>query len=325
MIIVRTPFRVSLIGGSTDIKSFYKFNEGRVISCAINKYIYIFINKKNENKIKISYSQNEHVENINLIKHAIFRESLKFFKINKGIEIASVSDVPTKGTGLGTSSAFTVGLVNGLMNYQNDLTTTKKVAETACKIEIEKCLFPIGKQDQYISAYGGLKKIVFKSNEKVIVNSIKINNSFKKKLFNSILLVNTGKNRLTNNILSKLDLKLKIDTETHVKMQNLVTLTKLFKKEIINSDIKSLGEIINESWSIKSNLESHITNNKIDEIIRIGRDKGAFGAKLLGAGSGGYVMFLATQKVKNDIKKIFYKLSSLDVKCDEIGSTIIYK
>jgi len=325
MIIIRTPFRISFVGGSTDLKRFYKNHEGRVISCSINKYIYIFINKKVDDRIKISYSKNEHVSDINLIKHSIFRESLKFFKINKGIEIASISDMPTKGTGLGSSSAFTVGLVNGLLNYKNKLSNKKNVAENACKIEIDKCHFPIGKQDQYISSYGGLKKIIFKTTGEVNVKSIKINPNFKKKLFNSIILVDTGKNRLTNEVLSKLDQKIKLNKHILDKMKKLVDLTKFFEKEIINSDIESLGEIISESWNIKKNLDFNISNFRINEIIDEGIKIGAYGAKLLGAGAGGHVLFLANKNTKIKIKKKFYKLSTFDIKCDENGSILINK
>lgn len=200
MIITKTPLRISFVGGGSDIEMYYKGSYGHVISAAIDKYIYVFLNKKFDNKIRVIYSEIEEVDHVDDIRHPIVREVLKYFSVGPGLEIISIADIPSAGSGLGSSSAFTVGLVKAINKYLGNPLNANQAAKIAVDIEINKCKEPIGKQDQYACAYGGINSIKFLSSGDVIVDPIKkINNG----LNDAILLIYTGKTRLASHILSQ--------------------------------------------------------------------------------------------------------------------------
>ena len=203
MIISRTPLRISFVGGGTDIGDYYRLNGGAVISTAIDKYIYITINKRFDDTIRVSYSKTEIVNNVDKIKHDIVRETMKVVGVTKGVEITSIADVPSKGTGLGSSSAFTVGLLNALYAFKDQHISAKQLAEEACRIEIDTLKEPIGKQDQYICAYGGFQHIKFNPDETVFVNHIICKKNVIDKLKNNLMMFYTGILRRSNMILSE--------------------------------------------------------------------------------------------------------------------------
>src|SRR4030067_1534364 len=227
MIISRTPLRISFVGGGSDLASYYKQEPGAVISTAINKYIYIVVNSKFDDKIRASYSVTEIVDNVDELKHELIREALKFVNIPHGIEITSISDIPSQGTGLGSSSTYTVGLLNALYGHLGKYRGAEQLAKDACEIEIEKCNKPIGKQDQYIAAYGGLQFIQFNSDESVNINPIICAPEIKMELQKRLLLLYTGITRSSDQVLTEQ----KLNTENNrTFLQEIVGLTNEFRE-----------------------------------------------------------------------------------------------
>ena len=224
MIVTRTPLRMSFAGGGSDIKAFYQKNGGAVISTSIDKYIYICLNKKFDGRFRLSYSKTEHTESVNDLQHPLVRESLKMLKISDGLEMASIADIPSKGTGLGSSSAFTVGLLHALMRYKNKKIRKEKLAELACEIEINKCDEPIGKQDQYASAFGDLNFIQFLQNDQVKIQKINCSESIRSSLEERILVFYTGITRNSSDILDQQTKNLKNDEKISV-MKKMVALS----------------------------------------------------------------------------------------------------
>ena len=295
MLFTKTPLRISFVGGGSDhLTSENSF--GSVISIGINKFIYLSIIKTDGNKSKISYSKKETYENVNHIKHPIFKEVLKYFKINDaGIEITSTADIQGKGSGLGSSGSFTVGLINLISQFKKIKMSKKEIAHLAWVIEAEKCRKHCGKQDQYQASYGGLNQIYFLRNGTVKVNKININNMRLKKFENNLILFDTGIRRNSLNILKRMKNKI-IDFS---KMYNLL---KDFKYELLNGDLDNCGRILSESWQIKKKFTNNISNHLIEKSYDIAIQNGALGGKLLGAGSGGFLLFYCPKIYQSKLK-----------------------
>mgnify|MGYP001281848971 FL=1 len=325
MIISKTPLRISFSGGGSDLENFYSFNGGAVLSSSINKYIYVSVNKKFDEKIRLSYSKNEEVSSIANLKHPLVRETLDFLKIYKGIEITSTADIPSEGSGLGSSSSFTVGLLNTLSSFKKKNLSAAKLAKAACKIEIEICKEPIGKQDQYASAFGGFNLIEFKRNNVVRVRPILCKKETIIDLEKNIHLFYTGKSRKASLILKNQNeelLKNKKATENLIKM---VSMTYELETKLNNNDLSLFGEYLHESWMLKKTLSKKISNSFIDEIYNAAINSGAEGGKLLGAGAGGFFLFYAKPKHKKKLLKNLSKLRLMPVTLNTDGSKIIYK
>ena len=279
MIISRTPLRISLGGGGTDLPSFYKKESGFVISASIDKYIYISLNQNFTSDYFIRYSLNERVKNRNRIKHDIFRETLKRFKINEGIEITSLADIQS-GTGLGSSGAFTVGLINALMRFKKRNPKKNKIASEACKIEIDILKRKVGKQDQFSTAIGGITYQKYNSNGTVIINKPMLSKTKMLDFSDKLLLFYTGETRNASKVLSLQNVKKSSDV-----MKNLIETKNIGKvvKIIDEADFESYGQLLNKHWNIKRERAKGITNKKIDEIYELGINNGAVGGKLVGA------------------------------------------
>ena len=323
MIVTRTPLRMSFAGGGSDIKAFYQKNDGAVISTSIDKYIYICLNKKFDGRFRLSYSTTEHSDSINDLQHPLVRESLKMLKISDGLEIASIADIPSKGTGLGSSSAFTVGLLHALMRYENKKIRKEKLAELACEIEINKCGEPIGKQDQYASAFGGLNFIQFLQNDQVKIQKINCSESFRNSLEERILVFYTGMTRSSSHILDQQTKNLKNDEKVSV-MKKMVDLTFEMKNELEAENIHVIGDILHENWMLKKQLTFNISNEKIDEYYDTALSAGASGGKLMGAGSGGFLLFLVEKEKQSNVIKSLSGLKQTEVKFERDGSKLIY-
>ena len=242
MILSKTPLRISFCGGGSDYFNYLKKTKGRVIVTSIDKYIYVLLNKKHNNEVRVSYSETENVEKTKNIKHQIIRESLKFFKIEDSIEVVTVADIPSSGSGLASSSALTVGLVNALSSYKNLEINKKTLAKKACEIEINKCEKPIGMQDQYSTAYGGFNKIEFFDN-RVKVTKINLNNKIEDDFKNHLMLFYTGINRKADKILGNI----KKSGKQFVNYEKLSTLAKKFEDELVNGNILNCGKILHEN------------------------------------------------------------------------------
>jgi D-glycero-alpha-D-manno-heptose-7-phosphate kinase len=303
MILVRAPLRISLFGGGSDFKNFYKKKKSAVLSFSFNKYVYVIVKKSFSNNFVISYSKKETTKNIEKIKHPIIRETLKFFKIKEPLEIISISDIPGKGSGLGASSAFACALVKAIAEYKRMHLPKSSIAKIASIIEISKCNSKIGKQDHYASAIGGFNLLRFYSSENVKIKKIKV----KKIFFQNLFLVPTNIYRNASKILTKQQLR-KNTKNRNLQIDKLVKMaigvSKIFQKNSISS-LNQIGLFMHKGWIIKKKISESITNKKIDNLYNLGIKAGSTGGKLLGAGGGGFILFYVPKEKQNYFKKSF--------------------
>lgn len=322
MIISRTPFRVSFAGGGSDLPSFYRKSTGAVLSTSIDKYMYIAIHPYFEkNKIQLKYSKTEQVDSIDDIKHPIFREVLKMYGVT-GVDLNSIADIPS-GTGLGSSSSFTVGLLNAVRAYLGKASSGEKLGELACDVEINRVGSPIGKQDQYAAACGGLNFITFYSDETVNVEKIIMKPEKKQELEDNLLMVFVGGEHSANAILKSQsaaisDMK-KFDTQRH-----MVELAYNLKESLENNNIDDFGRILHENWLLKKSLTSGISTCFVDEMYNKGIEAGALGGKLLGAGGAGFILFYCPKERQQEFRERMGDITELNFKFDNYGSKIIY-
>ncbi len=318
MLLSKTPLRISFVGGGTDYFHNKMELKGRVIVTTINKFMYVTLNKKHNDDCRISYSETENVKDVNYIKHDIIREGLKLFKIKNGIELTTIADIPSSGSGLASSSALSVGLCRVLSGFKKINTNSRKDAENACKIEIVKCKKPIGMQDQYSTAYGGLNKIEF-FNNKVSVKKINLSNKHLKDFNNNLVLFYTGINRKADKILSKI-----IKSGNHLKnYEKLSELAKNFENELLLKNFSNCGEILHENWMLKKNLHQSVSSLNLDDIYKTALNSGAIGGKLLGAGGGGYFLFIVDPKKKKKLIKNLSKLNHINFSFHQKGTELI--
>jgi len=324
MIIARSPLRISLGGGGTDLPSYYNKHSGFVISAAINKYVYVNLMETFYNGILLKYSKTERVKNINEIQHPIIRETLKYFNLKKPkIEITSFAEVPA-GTGLGSSGSFTTALIKALILHEKKQLSQIELAELACHIEIDKLSEPIGKQDQYIATFGGLTSFSFLKNNKVITETLKIDQNKLFELQENLLLFFTGFSRKASNILLTQNVKSKKnDLDMINNLHYVKDLGFQIQKALIRGDIKLFGELMKEHWEYKKKRSSKMTNPKIDEWYNLAIKNGAIGGKLIGAGGGGFLMLVAHNKdlLRKTMRKV--GLQELHFKFDFEGTKII--
>ena len=324
MIISRTPLRMSFAGGGSDIASYYRSFGGAVISTSINKYIFVNVNPKFDSGIRVGYSKNEEVSSINEIEHKIVKEALIDLNINGGIEITTIADIPSKGTGLGSSSAFTVGLLHALNAYKGDYISLAKLAADACNIEINKCGEPIGKQDQYAAAFGGFNLIKFNEDDSVQVKPIICKNELINKIESNILVFYTGKTRSASGLLKKQTELMRVDADKIQIMHKMVNLAQELANELQNNHHENFGEILHEGWVLKRSMLDEISNLEIDQWYELARTAGAQGGRILGAGAGGFLMVYADPKYHQDIRHKLHMLRHIPMSFDKLGSRIIY-
>jgi D-glycero-alpha-D-manno-heptose-7-phosphate kinase len=320
MIISKTPFRISFAGGGTDLNEFYKINPGAVISTTIDKYMYLTINKRFDDTIRVSYSKTEIVDNVNKIKHPIAREALKLTGILKGVEIVSMADIPA-GTGLGSSSSFTVGLLNILHAYKGQHKSAEELAREACKIEIDILKEPIGKQDQYAVAYGGLNHIQFNNDETVFVDKVICSRQTKDLLNSNLLLFYTGIARRSNSILSDQRKNTKKNLEY---LKAMCGLSFEIKDALIHNDDLKFAGLLHKGWLFKKKLSGDISNVKIDYYYKKALETGALGGKLLGAGGGGFLLVYCEKKYQKELRAALGSLKETKFMLEPQGTKIIY-
>ncbi len=321
MIITKTPFRVSFCGGGSDIPDFYREHGGCVVSTSINRYMYISIHPYfDENITLLKYSQTETVDDISKIKHSILNRVLNDMNV-KGVEITSTADVPS-GTGLGSSSSFTVGLLHSLYCYKGKYVSKDRIAEEACDIEINRLGNPIGKQDQYAAACGGLNLISFHRDDSVTVEPIIMKSAALQELQDNIMILYTGITHDANKILSeqKKNISEKDKTDNLIRMCDLA---KAMQRALVNNEISDFGKILNEGWQKKKELASGITDRRIDEMYEAALANGALGGKLLGAGGGGFLLFYC-EKEKQERLKEKLGLKQLPARFERDGTSVVY-
>jgi len=300
MIIVRAPFRIPLGGGGTDIPSYYNKYEGLLLTATINKYMFVNINRPAlVDNIKIGYSKIEIVNSPEDIKHDIVKETLKYLKIEKPIEIHSMADL-SAGSGMGSSSAYTVALLHGLNTLNRRFMSLENMAEEACKIEMELCNKPIGKQDQYASTFGGINQLHINKSGNVTVTPIKLKQETIFELENRLMMFYTNINRDTNKIIKEQSNKIIIDEETATNsMHNIKKIGIEIKNALLNNDVDNFGYFLHEHWKEKKKISTMMSNSNIDKWYNRGLNNGALGGKIMGAGGGGFLLFC----VKNGNRK----------------------
>lgn len=323
MIISKTPLRMSFVGGGSDLPVFYRKYGGAVLSTAIDKFVYITVNKKFDNRIRIAYSRVEEPASVAKIRHPLVREALKMIGISGGIEIMSIADIPAKGTGLGSSSSYTVGLLHALYAYVGQFASAEQLGREACEIEIDRCGEPIGKQDQYAAAFGGLNLIQFHPDDSVSVEPIICRRETIQKLQAHTLVFYTGITRSASGILKHQNAALVAERKKRDVTRKMAGLAESLAQELRQNRVESFGEIIHEGWRLKKSLTGGITTDVIDGWYEKARQAGAIGGKLLGAGAGGFLMFHAPPERHDAIEQAL-KLRRIHFGFEPQGSKIIF-
>jgi len=324
LIISRTPLRISFAGGGSDLAAFYRQEPGAVISMTIDKYIYITVNAKFGHQIRASYSITEIVVRVDDLKHQLIRESLNLVGQTRGVEITSISDIPSQGTGLGSSSSYTVGLLNALYAFRGKFAGAERLAREACMIEIERCSAPIGKQDQYIAAYGGLQFIQFNPDETVFVDPVICRPQTRQLLQERLLMLYTGITRQTGDVLREQQANTERDAAKRRSVRRLVALAHDLRATLQHDELDRFGEVLHEGWMRKRELATGISNPHIDDWYERGRAAGAAGGKILGAGGGGFLLLYAPVERHAAILAALPELQHTRVQFEPQGSKIIY-
>lgn len=322
MILSKTPFRISFVGGGTDFPDFYRKEDGGVISTTINKYVYVGVHPSFNKKIRLQYSLFEEIENVEDIQNTRIRECMKKTDVDGGIELHFLSDMPTK-IGLGGSSSFTVGLLNALYAYKGKIVKPETLAREACEIEIEALGEPIGKQDQYISAYGGFKYIQFNRDDSVFLNPLMLDCGLKSELEKRLLLFFTGISRDASSVLADQKKNIKKEKE-YDSLKKLNELTLELREYLGRGDISKFGEILHRGWGLKKRLSEKISNSEIDEYYEKALNLGASGGKIAGAGGGGFLLLYCEPDKQENLRKGLGNLKETEFKFTSEGSNIIY-
>jgi D-glycero-alpha-D-manno-heptose-7-phosphate kinase len=324
MIVTKTPLRISFFGGGSDIPEFYEKYDGLCVSTSINRYVYLAVNRCVASHLKVVYSELELENDIEKIKHNRVREVLKHFDMTTNMEICSFSDMPTKGTGLGSSSTFTVGLINAVYYIRHGKKIdAHSLAELASYIEIDRCGEPIGKQDQFAAAYGNLRQYRF-NKYKTSVKPIYADYMVHKNLNKRLMFFNTGINRLASSVLTEQVEKLKANVNVEFT-KTLVNMAECSIDMLENKKLDDFGSLLNDAWDIKKKLSSNVSNSLIDEMYELCMKNGALGGKILGAGSGGYLMMYVPENRQTDVLNAMYNYEHIKFEFDAMGSTVEMK
>src|SRR4030095_4791621 len=321
MIISQTPLRISLAGGGTDLANYYKANEGFVVSTAIDKFIHVAIKERFDDLIYVDYSSKEIVKSIGDIQHDLVREAAKITGMKNGFEVMMLADIPSEGSGLGSSSSLTVGLLHAFYQYRGKLVTAEQLAKEACKIEIDILKRPIGKQDQYIAAYGGLKAFRFCKDGNVEVTDIEIESDPKRRLGSNLLLFFTNSTRNASSILEEQSKNVNDNIKFHHKIKELA----FDSLEGINHlDINRVGENLKINWDMKKKLSSNVSNPEIDKMYGLAMKGGALGAKISGAGGGGFLLVYCERDKQDNLRRSLREYRELPFLLEKYGSKIIF-
>jgi len=298
MIITRSPLRITLGGGGTDLPSYYREHSGFLIAAAIDKYVYITLHQTFQDELIIKYSKLERVKSVADIQHPIIREAFCVTGLQTGFEVCSMADIPA-GTGLGSSGSFTTALLKALHMHKNNIVHPRDLAEQACHIEIQRLHEPIGKQDQYISAFGGITCFRFLPNDQVEVWPLKLDTDTLYNLEDNLLLFFTGYSRSASDVLREQDTKSRqSDSEMIANLHFVKDLARKSQDALERGELKKFGELMHVHWEHKKKRSSRMSNPKIDDWYSLAREHGAVGGKLIGAGGGGFLMFYAEDKVR---------------------------
>ena len=321
MIITQTPLRIGLLGGGTDLPDYYREHGGRVLNCAIDKYIYVIVKQRFDNDIYVNYSKKEIVSRVEDLEHELVREAMWMTGVMNGVEITTLADIPSSGgSGLGSSSAVTVGLLHALFAYRGRQVTAEELADRACTIEIDRCGKPIGKQDQYIAAYGGIRDIRFGPGDQVIAEELELSPAGRRDLQRNIMLFYTGVTRSANSILAEQTANIKA---TRDQLDLLRDLAGLAADRLRCGDVNAVGEAMRKGWEAKRQLAAGISNPQVDMAVERALEAGASGAKLTGAGGGGFLLVICPVERQRAVRESLADMHELPVALDRFGSRIV--
>ncbi len=320
MIIVQSPLRISLFGGGTDFPDFYLQEGGCVLSTAIDKYIFVVIKQRYDEKLRIGYTRTEMVDSVDEIQHELIREALRVTGITKGVEITTMGDIPA-GSGLGSSSAVTVGALNAMYTNLGENVPASRLAREACEIEIERLKKPIGVQDQYISAFGGLRFIDFHTDGSIQVEPVVLDGLVKRRLNESLLIFFTGVTRQADTILAEQQVNI---SQRMAILRQMKQMTYTARRELEAGNIDTLGHLLHESWLLKKQLASRISNGVIEEAYQAARGAGALGGKILGAGGGGFMLLYCPYERREAVRLAMKDFQELPFQLEPDGSKVIF-
>lgn len=321
MIITQTPLRISFLGGGTDFRDYYSENEGYVVSSAIDKYVFVIVKERFDDLIYVNYSRKEIVDSVDKLEHELVREAMKMTGITKGIEITMLADIPSEGSGLGSSSSLIVGLLNAFYTYQGLQVTNEQLAREASEIEIEICGKPIGKQDQYIAAFGGISAIKFNKDESVDVERINIEEELRRRFGSNFLLFFTGITRKSSTILTEQ----KKNTRNKIKELDRIKSLAFEAKDYIDREhFEEMGNLLHKNWMIKKELSSNISNPDIEKMYESAKAAGALGGKIAGAGGGGFLLLYVNREMQNNVRRALSKYKEMPFLLEKDGSKVIF-
>lgn len=324
MIISRTPLRMSFVGGGSDLPQFYREHGGAVLSTAIDKYIFVTVNRKFDQGVRLAYSVTEEVADVSELQHALARHALTYLGIGGGVEMTTVADIPSRGTGLGSSSSFAVGLLNVLHAFQDRFASARKLADEACHIEIDLLGEPIGKQDQYAAAFGGLCLYEFNSDDTVTVSPVIMPREKRAALARRIIMFYTGVTRSASSILAEQSKTIAGSQDKIVNMKRMVELTYVLRDALHRGDLEDFGRILHENWELKKTMAQGVSNAGIDAAYDAALAAGATGGKILGAGAGGFLIFYADEEHHPAIEKALAPMRRIPFAFEDGGSQIIF-
>jgi len=320
MIITQTPLRIGLLGGGTDLPSYYLQHGGRVLNCAIDKYIYVIVKQRFDDEIYVNYSKKEIVSRVADIEHELVREAMLMTGVTGGVEITTLADIPSSGSGLGSSSAVTVGLLHALYAYTGRQVSAEELAEGACRIEIERCGKPIGKQDQYIAALGGIRDLRFGPGEDVSHEELGLSASERVALQQQMMLFYTGITRRADNILAEQNANV---SATLPQLDLLRDLAGFAAKRLRSGDVDAIGPALRESWEAKRQLASGVSNSQVDGAVTRALEAGASGVKLTGAGGGGFLVVLCPMERQRAVRDSLADMRELPIRLERFGSRVV--
>lgn len=324
MIISKTPFRVSFAGGGSDLAEFYRHGYGAVVSSAIDKFVYLAIHRFFEARFMLKYSQTETAESIDTIQHPLIRECLRYACTKDFLEITSFADIPSSGSGLGSSSAFSVGLIHALLALQGRMASHETCAAAACEVEIDRLKEPIGKQDQYAAAYGGMNYIRFNADGSVHVDPIILDRSTRDALDRRLLMFFTGVTRKASGILAEQRQNILSDRQRFDNLSRIRDQADELRTALGTGNIDAIGTTMHEGWLRKKQMASGVSNPEFDQIYDTARAAGAIGGKILGAGGGGFFLFYVEPNKRQSVLSALAKLRHIDMQLERQGTRIIY-
>lgn len=321
MLIVQTPLRISFFGGGTDFRGFYSREEGCVLSTAIDKCIFVVVKRRFDAQIRVGYTRTELVDRVEDVQHDLVREALCLSGVCSRVEISTLGDIPSAGSGLGSSSTVAVGLLNALHHHRGEPHAQEALAREACEIEIERLGKPIGKQDQYIAAYGGLRFIRFLPDESVVVETVDLPEDGRRRLNEHLMLFFTNHTRRSESVLA--EQKANIDDRMDV-LRALKEMAYRGRALLAAGDLDAFGRLLHEGWELKKQMASKISNGSLDAIYQAARQAGALGGKITGAGGGGFLLLYCPPANQPRVRDALRGLPELPFRLEPDGSKVIF-